>query len=389
MPLLLGFIFYEIWMRYSRTVFISKLEPVLLEIKVPKEVNKSPAAMEVVLSGLYQTFSGTLTLAYLKGFTRAWFSLELVSMGGAVKFYVWTPKLYKNNVEALLYSQYPNIEVHEVEDYSLGFNYDKNLTALNGGQMGLTKPDVYPIKTYVDYGLDKDPKEEYKIDPLVPLVEYLGSLKPHEQAWIQILIRAHKSEGLKEGHLLKKEDWKKAAKEEIKKILKESLFAPAPAPDGGEVRHDYMRLSPAEKDAVMAIERSINKFAFDTMIRMIYFAPKNLYDLMVPGNMVDKFKHQFSSQTLNGFTKKWGPTYDYKWQDFRGTKEITNKRKLVDAYKRRSFFNPPYKNFHGKPFILTTEELATIYHLPGEVAKTPTFERVLSKKSEAPANLPV
>ena len=35
------------------------------------------------------------------------------------------------------------------------------------------------------------------------------------------------------------------------------------------------------------------------------------------------------------------------------------------------------------------EELATLYHLPGAVATTPTLTRIPSKKSEAPANLPV
>ncbi len=35
-----------------------------------------------------------------------------------------------------------------------------------GCEFKFTKGDGYPIKTYVDYGLDKDPKEEYKVDPL-------------------------------------------------------------------------------------------------------------------------------------------------------------------------------------------------------------------------------
>jgi hypothetical protein len=39
--------------------------------------------------------------------------------------------------------------------------------------------------------------------------------------------------------------------------------------------------------------------------------------------------------------------------------------------------------------ILNTEELATIFHFPGQVAGTPTLERVPSKKAEAPSNLPI
>jgi hypothetical protein len=44
----------------------------------------------------------------------------------------------------------------------------------------------------------------------------------------------------------------------------------------------------------------------------------------------------------------------------------------------------------GKPsFILNTEELATLYHFPGQVAATPSFKRISSTKAEAPTNLPI
>jgi hypothetical protein len=39
--------------------------------------------------------------------------------------------------------------------------------------------------------------------------------------------------------------------------------------------------------------------------------------------------------------------------------------------------------------ILNTEELATIYHFPALKVVTPTLVRVLSKKGEPPAGLPV
>jgi hypothetical protein len=39
-------------------------------------------------------------------------------------------------------------------------------------------------------------------------------------------------------------------------------------------------------------------------------------------------------------------------------------------------------------FILSTEELATIFHLPSTVVSVPTFNREESKRGEAPSNLP-
>ena len=62
-------------------------------------------------------------------------------------------------------------------------------------------------------------------------------------------------------------------------------------------------------------------------------------------------------------------------------------KQMLDAYRTRSFFYLPFRNWKVKPLILTVEELATMYHFPGKVVTTPTFGRIPSKKVEAPANL--
>jgi hypothetical protein len=59
---------------------------------------------------------------------------------------------------------------------------------------------------------------------------------------------------------------------------------------------------------------------------------------------------------------------------------------MLRAYVDRGYFYPPY---YGKYYVLTAEELATIYHFPGRVSTTPTFKRIESKKSEPPVNLPL
>jgi len=95
---------------------------------------------------------------------------------------------------------------------------------------------------------------------------------------------------------------------------------------------------------------------------------------------------QYSSNELNGFGVSHATSYDYPWQDYKDIRATKLKKKIFDAYKRRSYFYLPYKK---KPFVLNAEELATIYHFPGGVAETPTFGRVVSKKAEPPANLPI
>ncbi len=375
---------FRYWFIYKQQEWIRAQDSLLLEIRLPNEILKSPALMEVVIQSMHQSGVGSFTDVYLKGRVRAWFSLELVSEGGKVHFYVWMHKKWKGTLENALYAQFPQIEVHEVPDYALPFRYDPAKYKYGKfSHLVLTKPDAYPIKTYIDYGLDRDPKEEYKNDPIAPVLEFLGSLKPGEHAWIQIMIRAHAKEGLKYNRFFVKPDWKKAVDAEIKKIAKEAKFK-TPEDKGGDSKF----LSEGQKETIAAIERTVEKAAFDTMIRVAYFAEEAVFNANNIGGILGVLK-QFSSQTLNGFKPSWYD-FDYPWQDVFGKKDKTNREGLA-AYQRRSFFHEPYKNLHDdKSFILTTEELATLYHFPSSmVAATPTLARIPSKKAEAPANLPV
>ncbi len=179
----------DLWLTYKRREWIKAQGSALLEIKIPREMFKSPLAMEMFLNSLYGAGVGNLMDVYLKGRVRAWFSLEIVSIDGQVRFFIWGHKNMKSRIEAQLYAQFPNVSVQEVADYTLGVHRNpEKITFGWFGQFALTKADAYPIKTYIDYGLDKDAKEEYKHDPIVPMLEFLGSLKKGEQAWIQILI---------------------------------------------------------------------------------------------------------------------------------------------------------------------------------------------------------
>jgi hypothetical protein len=69
-------------------------------------------------------------------------------------------------------------------------------------------------------------------------------------------------------------------------------------------------------------------------------------------------------------------------------KKAENEEEFLEVYKMRTGFYQPYKG-HGPKYLLNTEELATLYHVPGAVAATPTLDRVESRKDSPPANLPV
>jgi len=406
-PVVLLFAAWHAWVYYVQANFRAEQKWVLLEIKIPKETYKSPLAMEVVLNALHQTGGeSTWYDRYILGKIRTWFSLEIVSIDGRLRFFIYTREFFRKVIESQIYSQYPGIEIYEAPDYVEHVPYGQRGSdwGLFGAEYKLTKDDPYPIKTYVDYGLDKDPKEEFKIDPLSSVLELLGSVGKDEQFWVQILVRATKKSNRKAGGLFgQAQDWKKEGEDLIKK-LKEDI-AKQNKPKEGE-SFSFRPMTKGETDTIAAIEHNISKLGFDCGIRTLYLAKGDAFNPQnVPG-VLGLFR-QFGTNELNGFGISAAPGFDYPWQDFLSFKGFSARSKefvksgkylkkgagaekiketLFNAYIRRSYFHPPYKR---KWFVLNSEELATIYHFPGGVADIPTLERIESKKVEPPANLPI
>lgn len=103
-----------------------------------------------------------------------------------------------------------------------------------------------------------------------------------------------------------------------------------------------------------------------------------------------------NSLSVAGFTT----SFDYPWNDYKDIRLNKIKKGVFEDYKRRRYFRPyakinphfflPFLSQKQKynDFILSTEELATIFHLPSTVVSAPTFDRAESKRGVAPSNLP-
>lgn len=347
---------------------------------MPKEINKSPKAMEVILSQMYQPTEGHLIERYILGRVRSWFSLEIASFGGEVHFFIRAEVKYRGLIESAIYSQYPGVEVIEAEDYTYNVSYglpDSDWSYF-GLEYKLKKADAYPIKTYVDYGLDKDPKEEFKIDPLTPVLEFLGSLGPGEQVWYQIPIMAARKKYRAPGAWFASESWQDQARRLVNTLMKR---------DKAKDIADFVKLSlsPGERDVVEAIERGIGKYGFEAGLRGFYMAKGDAFVGSNIGRLLNSFG-QFGSENLNGFKYARLTTFDYPWQDFGGRRLAYRKKLMFDNYRKRAYFYPPSTS---EAFILNTEEIATMFHFPGLVAGTPTLGRIPSKRGEPPPNLPI
>lgn len=390
LPLVLPFFLWSLfsysWMAYIREdKYWNRREYCLLEIRLPEEVLQSPYAMELVLRSMYDVGGiDTPIDEYWKGHTTPWYSLEIVSTEGVVRFYIWAWKQFKDFLQSQIYAHYPSVQVYEVPDYTLQvpFNPDSDEYDLWAIGQKLQKPDPYPIATYVEMELDKkDLKEEFKHDPMVSLLEFFGSFGPGEHGWMQMIIRAHTGcPYAKEEHhqMLKIDEW--AEKE------KESILAKTVVDEND--KPNFSKLSESDKDAINAMETKYNKQVFDVGIRMLYLTKKGAPTNKKMGfpTSMRAFEHGSEGRGLNGFKPVFeiGP-FDYPWQDYFGVRKASKKKKMYEGYVRRQFFFPPY----GKKWIaLNVEEIATVFHFPGKVAGTPTLLRMPSKRGEAPANLP-
>lgn len=193
MPIPLSALALHLWHEYRQEKFIMGIEWVLLEIQVPRDVIKTPAAMELIFSNAFYHQSGKgFWEMYIMGAPWFWFSLEIASVEGRVHFFVRTPTRIRDLVETQIYAQYPQAKIIEADDYAYRIpQYTKDGDWNMWGCEFIKKnDDVKPIKTYKQLDdMKTGTKEEFKVDPITPIMEYLGALPKGQQVWIQIIIR--------------------------------------------------------------------------------------------------------------------------------------------------------------------------------------------------------
>lgn len=390
---------------YVNQKFLDSINWVMLEIKLPREIMKSPFAMEVALASLAQ--GGGVGTWYARNFQGAlvgYSSLEIASLEGTIHFYVRIQSKFRSLVEANLYAQYPGIEIFEAEDYTSLIRYhhlsnevdtwgatyslSRKWTPINEkkgeeykdkkGEKIKMPADYLPIKTYVDYGLDKDPKEEFKTDPITPLLEFLGSLGKGEYGWYQVLVQdagkfndedfpktylnqathehmnladmanARKKQIRTSGYLtsktpvydeygelkmrdLKDSDGKIIGKEQIKYKFEEAKAVSKKDPD----------LTQEEKDEIEMINQKLSKPVLRAVIRMMYVYRKEAFNGGNIQNIISimrPFNH--TKSTGNAFSPNPCDPYAYPWENTRGRRTPWRKEEMFEAYVEREGFFP-------------------------------------------------
>lgn len=393
LPYVLFLLTFDRWREFIWTRNVLKAGRVTLRIKVPPEVFKSPQAMEAVFIQIHNTSKAdNLMEAYIDGKHPLSNSFELVSIGGEVRIYANVPrKAVKNLLESQLYAQYPGIEVEEETiDYAAEFQWNPDEMDLMSFHLVKAEEDVIPIKTYIDYGLDRMPKEEEKIEPMAPMIEFLSKVKPHERVVYQIICTPHVKRSFSLGTSLKEQGtWKKDAQAKINEILqRDDKRNSLKNEDDNESRP---MLTMGERDLVSAIERNSGKLAYNVGIRAMYITlDKTQFDSGMMGPLLKSF-YPYDDENRNKIGVRWKTDFDYMFfEDFSGTRKQARKKQELEHLKLRVYDagNGKANDIH-QPKIMSAEELATIFHIPGRAVLTPGLGRIPSAMGTAPGNLPI
>ncbi|MEW5805242.1 MAG: hypothetical protein AB1721_00730 [Patescibacteria group bacterium] len=419
LPPVLFFVALDYWKNYKKEQFVSKIEWVVLELRVPQDIEATPKTMEQVFSSLAATASSPGWKDEAKeGKVPLWLSFEMLGQHKqGVSFFVRIPKEFQRLVETQIYSQYPQAEISLAEDYIKRFSsLPDNYYDIWGAELALAEEAVYPIKTYPFF---EEVKEEKRLDPLAPFLEILSHLKEGEEIWLQIVLRGltkDQSKALKEESkksinklIGKKEEEKKPGTfgfakglvDETKNVAKKFVADIGPAlgaPAGGEEKKEEKKedrpsliqfLTPGEKEKVEKAEEKLSKTVFETEIRVVYVAPKSIFDKKSHSSAVKSYFRTFNLAHLNGFKEKDGPKHPFYLKWFFGKNlEFQDINKFFKACAGREIGGPETKDILKK-LILNSEELATLYHFPLTKVEAPRLYRLQTKKYEPPPNLPV
>ncbi|OGM97001.1 MAG: hypothetical protein A2817_01955 [Candidatus Yanofskybacteria bacterium RIFCSPHIGHO2_01_FULL_39_8b] len=392
MPVFLFFFALTTYKNFIQLRYKLSLKWILLEIRAPKEVRKSPKAMEQVLAGLHGVYSSALNFKdkYIDGRVYNWYSFEIVGKGGETHFYIRTIDKFKNLVEAQLYAQYPDAEISEVSDYvnDMPLHLPDDKYDLWGTDLMLAKPDVFPIRTYPEFEEKAVGAEDVKrVDPLASLSEICSMLHTNEQIWIQILGAPINSDWVKKGQAEIDKIMGKIPAPSKSNFLSDAVFAIDRAINGTsavvEKREEKRAdLSPGKQEILKAVEKSWDKLGYEVIIRYLYIGPRDDFHSAHAYAVSGSFR-QFASQNLNSF-KMNKLILTYANGLFKKSKLLKRKKIIYQLYRERKLFSP-----YLARYTLNTEELATIFHFPDTGVKSPLLPRVEAKKGEPPAGLPI
>lgn len=385
--------YYFLWREWKRREVLWNMPYTIFAIDIPKDNEQTVKAVEEIMDTLHGIKSApTAKEDFILGFIQLWISFEIISIEGYVQFLIRAPKKFNDMIKSVVYAHYPEAEMTEVEDYMdiIPKNANDPDSKFKGFGMDfyLGAPAYRPIKTYMNF--EHSMSQTY-IDPLANILELMGKMGPGEFMGIMILARPVDAEdviaaGKKQiektmgraetvtKNLFDKM-WDGAAKnvnyftEEVLKI-----WGDLPSKDEKDLSM-FQALTPGERSTIQNIEGKIYSYLWEARILSLYIAPKEKFLIGRALYGIQGIFRQFAfeNQFKNKKTKA-----DYL---FKVDREKKNVQDFIRRFTHRN-------TFETIPLILSSAELASIYHFPDLNVKAPSLKRTESKTVQPPTQLP-
>lgn len=324
----LGFYLLFLLFKYRNREKMS-LDSILLQVAVPRE-------NEIKIDAAEQLFTGLASVRGGGRFSAApHVSFEVVGMPSDIRFYVHTPNRYRDLVEKIINGAYPDAEILEVTEKDFKqkniIGNDYNIFSQKGkvafASLKLESAVYKPIKIF----------KELPTDGMSYLTSTLAKMNEGEGAAVQIMVSSAGG------------NWKKKGRKFIAGTKKKESN-----PETAKYATDPKELE--------GIENKIGKPGFNVTIRIVVSSTTKEKADDHLNNIIGAFS-QFSG--ANSF-KKCKPWF----------KNLAVKDFIYRFWPMR-----------GQTSIMTSEELATIFHFPNKSIMTPHIFWLTSKKAPAPTQI--
>ncbi|MBI2617707.1 DUF87 domain-containing protein [Candidatus Gottesmanbacteria bacterium] len=317
--------FLFLWWKY-RNREKQSLEMVLLKVSVPKDNEVKIDAAEQFFSSLSSISHGGL-FSFLTPPPHV--SFEIVGKPGDIRFYVSVHHHLRDLVEKQIYGMYSGAEIKEVDEYNI-FD-EKGKVAFSS--YVLKHADHYPMKVFKDL----------PVDPLSALTSAVGKMQAGEGAAIQILVTPAGDK------------WKSVGKGYIASVKKNEAN-----PEKAQYKVDPKVLE--------SIENKTSKSGFKTVIRVVV-SSTNMETAKMHLHNIESVLSQFATNQNH----------------FVSAKQVVKSSFMIDfIYRYFPIFNWPRRQWS----VLSSEEVATLFHFPNKSIETPNINWVTSKRAPAPADIP-
>lgn len=370
--LLLGFLFLARF--FSRRFFVNKsyFDHQIFLIKLPKEKPEdekqgdSLQQMKEEISRGESIFASVGGLKAQRGFLAWWagrqdhFSFEIVASNNKIAFYIVAPRYLARYLEQKINAHYPDAMIEEIEDYNLFKANSKVLAAY----LKTKKSFVLPLRTY----------QKIDVDPLNSMVNLMSKLDKDESMAVQYVVRsAYGSWHRRVRSIVRKIQEKKSLSDGIQysnvnKVLGffSDVFSSSKSTNHQDPNNSQLKsLSSQEEESLKNIEEKNLKAGLDVNLRLIVATPSKEKSVAYLENIASAFAEHNNYSYGNHFSRAI----------------IKNQEKQIKDFIYRRFRD-------DISFLLNTEELTSLFHLPLKNTETPNILWLTAKSAPAPADVP-